>query len=92
MIFIASLLIKQIIVPLAMMAVNIPQQVGLGNINLLRPEQLPTLIETISSGIMLNAFFLGVLTGKMSDGIMAAGFLYAFLYSLAGLAAMFLLF
>jgi hypothetical protein len=65
MIFIASLLIKQIIVPLAMMAVNIPQQVGLGNINLLRPEQLPTLIETISSGIMLNAFFLGVLTGKM---------------------------
>jgi flagellar protein FlaJ len=92
MIFIASLLIKQIIVPLAMMAVNIPQQVGLGNINLLRPEQLPTLIETISSGIMLNAFFLGVLTGKMSDGIMAAGFLYAFLYSLAGLAAMFFLF
>jgi hypothetical protein len=50
------------------------------------------LIETISSGIMLNAFFLGVLTGKMSDGIMAAGFLYAFLYSLAGLAAMFFLF
>jgi pilus assembly protein TadC len=92
MIFIASLLIKQIIIPLTNMSISIPQQVGLGNINLLRPDQLPSLIDTISSGIMLNSTFLGVLTGKMSDGILASGFLYAFFYTLAGLAAMLLLF
>ena len=92
MIFIASLLIKQIIIPLANMSVNVPQSIGLGNINLLRPDQLPELIDTISAGIMLNSTFLGVLTGKMSDGVLASGFLYAFIYTLAALVAMFFLF
>jgi flagellar protein FlaJ len=92
MIFIASLLIKQIIIPLANLAVTVPQGIGLGNIKLLRPDQLPDLIDTISTGIVLNAAFLGVLTGKMSDGITAAGFLYSFVYTLAALVALAFLF
>jgi hypothetical protein len=41
---------------------------------------------------VLNAAFLGVLTGKMSDGITATGFLYSFVYTLAALVAMSFLF
>lgn len=92
MIFIAALLIKQIIVPLSNLAVTVPQSVGFGGIRLLRPDQLPMLIDNISAGIVLNATFLGMLTGKMSEGITAAGFLYAVIYTTAAVIAMGVLF
>jgi len=88
MIGISALLIKQIVVPLSQMATTLPQEFIIGQVRILRPEQLPILVDNIAAGIMINSASLGLLIGKMTEGVLASGFLYAALYTLIALVSM----
>ncbi len=50
---------------------------GFTNIRFITPETLPTISNIIVSGAVIAALALGLLTGKLSDGNLAAGILYS---------------
>lgn len=50
--------------------------VSIGGFSPVKPEQLPLLIDSIFLGSILTVTLLGLLTGKMSEGNLASGFLY----------------
>jgi len=47
--------------------------------SLITKDLLAPLVDSISIGVVISALILGLLTGKMSDGVLASGFLYAIL-------------
>jgi len=66
--------------------------IGVIGVRFVTPPTLPPLVDTMMAGSIITLFAMGMLTGKMSDGTLAAGFLYAAIMSAIGIAAILVLF
>ena len=55
-------------------------------IGLITPEQVPQLADTVYVGTVISAFILGLLSGKMSENHVGAGFKWSFTFLLLALS------
>lgn len=89
---VTAMLIRQVLEPIAKMAKNIYATAAMSNlgvslgINLITPQQLPSLVDTIIAGSVVTMFMLGLLTGKMTDGALVSGYQYAIITLLISIA------
>jgi len=80
---IMALLVNLVLSPIARLSSTIQAaQSGLGQqyslgFSLITEKLLAPMVDSISNGVVISSLILGLLTGKMSDGVLASGFLYA---------------
>jgi len=75
-----TLLVRWVLIPIAKMAPSLQAGGGLGiniGFKLITENELPGMIDSVLIGCVITSFFLGLLTGKMSEGNLASGFIYA---------------
>jgi len=96
---ITAMLIRYVLEPVASMAESFQAAmasattfIGVIGVRFVTPPMLPPLVDTMMAGSIITLFTMGVLTGKMSDGTLAAGFHYAAIMSAIGIAAILALF
>jgi hypothetical protein len=54
-------------------------------------KDLPSFIDVIFSGLVINAISLGLLTGKISENKIGMGFVYVVIYLIISLISMFMI-
>jgi hypothetical protein len=96
---IIAMLIRYVLEPIASMAESFQIAmssattfIGVIGVRFVTPPMLPPLVDTMMTGCIITLFTMGMLTGKMSDGTLAAGFQYAVLMLAIGIAVIAVLF
>jgi flagellar protein FlaJ len=96
---ITAMLIRYVLEPIASMAESFQTAmasastfIGIIGIRFITPPMLPSLVDSIMTGSILTLFMMGMLTGKMSDGTLAAGFQYAIIMLAIGIIMILALF
>ncbi|MEM4488463.1 MAG: type II secretion system F family protein [Desulfurococcaceae archaeon] len=96
---ITSMLVRQVLEPIAMMAEgfyaaasSFPTLMGSLGVQLITPKMLPQLVDTVITGSVVTMILMGLMTGKMTDGTLAGGFVYVIIDMLLSMTAILLLF
>lgn len=86
---ITAMLVRQVLEPVANMsqtlyaaAASLPSLAGGLGVQLVTPELLPSLVNIVMAGSVVNTILMGLMTGKMTDGTLAGGFLYVIINSI----------
>jgi len=96
LIIVTGILIRLIIIPLIQWGSTLLPLGSIGgymgfNLQIISKEQLPSFIDLIFSGLMINAVSLGLLTGKISGNKIGSGFIYVIIYLIISLISMFII-
>jgi flagellar protein FlaJ len=98
LILILGILIRIIVIPLSVWSsVFSATQTGIGiapmmfRFQVVSKKDLPSFIDIIFSGLVVNAVSLGLLTGKIGENKIGIGFMYVVIYLVISLISMFMI-
>ncbi|MBS7648302.1 type II secretion system F family protein [Candidatus Bathyarchaeota archaeon] len=97
LILIIGILVRMIVIPLSgwgselMRAQAERASVIMFRFQVVSKEDLPSFIDIVFSGLMVNAVCLGLLTGKISDNKIGVGLIYVVLYLVISILSMFMI-
>ena len=78
----STYVLKKVVAPLSRIAFESRAWEMIG---LITPEQVPQLADTVYAGTVVSAFILGLLSGKMSENYIGAGFKWSFAFLMLAL-------
>jgi len=97
LILVIGILIRIIVIPLSewgsvfSMAQTRIASVMMFSFQVVSKEKLPSFIDIVFSGMIINAVSLGLLTGKISENKIGVGLIYVVIYLLISLVSMFII-